>query len=636
MRPIRTSIGLLAALAGLALSAAPALAAYEVSGELYAVHADNFAQGYSDTQWRLDTGRKTLDVLPTTLPALAPGANEVVVSGKRQGGTVVGEVQPASLAAAPPLGARKLAVIAVNFTGDTSTPWTKAQIEEKVFAGTAGAKSVNNFFREESHNRLSLTGQVYGWYTINKPIATCDDADFEGWATAAEAAAAADGFDSAAYDNVMYIFPQRSACDWAGIAYMPGTQLWINGELTVRVIAHELGHNFGLDHASSYECEDGAGDQVTMSASCTVNPYRDPFDNMGAGWWGGDRHSHGWHLERLGLLDADNVQTVNASGDYAITSALEQSDAVTSLRIPRAGDDYYLEIRERGGLFDDFSVTDPVVTGVSIRLNADSGAGQSKLLDASPGSDNDDDYDVLDAPLGPNEVFSYDGLEIKTLSAGGGDATVQITLPGDGGGGDTDPPTKPTGLYHDFTGTGAVELGWSASTDDTAVTGYNVYRDGTLIGSSATTSYVDAAVSPGTHVYTVRARDAAGNLSVASAPLELLVPFDEWTPGDDADDLGDSEDEDDSTASRVDRRAPDIRLVRRHSGRRVAFAARASDASGVRRVALFIDGRRMRTVAGDGLRYRWHGRPGRHRVSVSAVDRKGNAGSLSVRLRVRR
>ena len=120
MGSTRTSIGLLAALAGLALTAAPALAV-EVKGELYGVVADDLARGSSETEWRLETGRKTLEVLPTTLPALAPGANEVVITGKRQGGTVVGEVQPASLAAAP-LGARKLAVIAVNFTEDTSTP----------------------------------------------------------------------------------------------------------------------------------------------------------------------------------------------------------------------------------------------------------------------------------------------------------------------------------------------------------------------------------------------------------------------------------------------------------------------------------------------------------------------------------
>ena len=56
-------------------------------------------------------------------------------------------------------------------------------------------------------------------------------------------------------------------------------------------------------------------------------------------------------------------------------------------------------------------------------------------------------------------------------------------------------------------------LTWAASTDDVGVTGYDVFRDGTLLeaASAAVTSYTDSTVlASSTHTYTVRARDAAG------------------------------------------------------------------------------------------------------------------------------
>ena len=61
-----------------------------------------------------------------------------------------------------------------------------------------------------------------------------------------------------------------------------------------------------------------------------------------------------------------------------------------------------------------------------------------------------------------------------------------------------------------------MDLTWSASLDNVGVTGYRVYRGGQQIASrGATTSYTDTSRPPGTYSYTVRAEDAAGNVSDA-------------------------------------------------------------------------------------------------------------------------
>ncbi|MFF0387395.1 glycoside hydrolase family 6 protein [Kitasatospora sp. NPDC004615] len=85
--------------------------------------------------------------------------------------------------------------------------------------------------------------------------------------------------------------------------------------------------------------------------------------------------------------------------------------------------------------------------------------------------------------------------------------------------GDTTPPTAPTGLTATTTA-GSVSLTWNAATDNVGVTGYDVYRGGVLIGSTAGTSYTETGLTASTaYSYTVKARDAAGNVSASSAAL---------------------------------------------------------------------------------------------------------------------
>jgi chitodextrinase len=87
-----------------------------------------------------------------------------------------------------------------------------------------------------------------------------------------------------------------------------------------------------------------------------------------------------------------------------------------------------------------------------------------------------------------------------------------------GGTPDITAPTTPTNLSATAVSSSGINLSWSASTDAVGVTGYKVYRAGTQIGTTASTSYSDTGLSASTsYSYTVAAYDAAGNTSAQSS-----------------------------------------------------------------------------------------------------------------------
>jgi glucuronoarabinoxylan endo-1,4-beta-xylanase len=89
---------------------------------------------------------------------------------------------------------------------------------------------------------------------------------------------------------------------------------------------------------------------------------------------------------------------------------------------------------------------------------------------------------------------------------------------------DTQPPSIPSGLSASALTQSSFTLSWTASTDNLGVTGYEVFRNGTSIGTPSTTSLSVTGLSAGTtHAMTVRARDAAGNRSAQSAALNVTT-----------------------------------------------------------------------------------------------------------------
>ncbi len=329
-------------------------------------------------------------------------------------------------------GPRTTAVVMLDFAGSASAPFTEDAVRTAIFAG---AGSVNAFEQEQSFGAISFAGKlradgdIFGSYTISSSTAVCDP---DTWMFAANAAAAAAGVDLTGYQHRIYLFPQVAACAWAGAADMPGSDSFINGTLSARVIAHELGHNIGAQHASTISCTE-AGVRVTFSGTCTQSEYGDPFDVMGAAL----RHSAAFRKVEYGFLPTSAAATVTQSGTYRLTSASVAGGGIQSLRVKRgdAGDYWYVELRSPAGVFDNFGAADPAVTGVGIRLAGEYGIGvRTRLVDASPQT-----VTYADAPLQAGQRFAdpLSGISIAADSVALGIATVRVTL---SGASDTPPP----------------------------------------------------------------------------------------------------------------------------------------------------------------------------------------------------
>ena len=102
---------------------------------------------------------------------------------------------------------------------------------------------------------------------------------------------------------------------------------------------------------------------------------------------------------------------------------------------------------------------------------------------------------------------------------------TDCTWGGSTSGADATPPSAPRNLIASSVAATAVTLSWQASTDNVAVSGYDVFRDGVRIGTSATTSFTDTNVQPGaSYSYTVDAFDEGDNVSAAAGPVTASVP----------------------------------------------------------------------------------------------------------------
>ncbi|BCG58397.1 fibronectin type III domain-containing protein [Paenibacillus sp. URB8-2] len=70
-----------------------------------------------------------------------------------------------------------------------------------------------------------------------------------------------------------------------------------------------------------------------------------------------------------------------------------------------------------------------------------------------------------------------------------------------------------------------LRISLTVSADNIGVTGYDIYRDGAMVGSTTgATTYTDTGLTANTaYSFTIKAKDAAGNVSAASSALTVTT-----------------------------------------------------------------------------------------------------------------
>lgn len=336
----------------------------EFEGDLEVEHVDFFDQQASDTRYILNTGdgkkislhfaRDLAVDLESRTRIKIRGYlldSELLLDGTksiREPDEGLGGIEVISQPGNPPvLGEQKIVVLLANFQ-DTVQP-TTTRDQMNAFISTR----LKPYYAENSYSKISLTAQTFGWYKL--PIArTCNT-----YTAMTSVVSVADAeVDFRNYDRVILIAPFGPNCGWSGSATLGKIALnTADGQVLVSrsyiasghstslyIVGHELGHNFGQQHAKYYNC--GA---TTIIEPCTFEDYGDSYDILGGS---NNFHFNTPHKESVGWFNPGNLLEVTTSGTYTLENIEVASGNLKALKIRRSNNNnpyLYLEYRRPVG-----------------------------------------------------------------------------------------------------------------------------------------------------------------------------------------------------------------------------------------------------------------------------------------------
>jgi alpha-galactosidase-like protein/peptidase M66-like protein len=427
-----------------------------------------------------------------------------------------------------PSGDQPTLVMLGNFS-DAAVSCSASNVNDVVFAG---AQSVASVYRDNSLGRISVSGNVVGPYTI--AASSNGPCDLGAWATAVETAATAAGANLSAYAHHVVVLPQN-ACFGTGKGTMGGSPstAWVFKCDDASMYQHELGHNFGMDHAS---VDDGT----------TIYEYDDTTDPMGFSTGPEVKGFNAPHRYQMGWIGRTAAQLITQGGGYNIAPlALDPSTtaAPQDLLIAKPDTKEYYHLSYR------------TLMGFDNHLGANTYGALSVHRFMGDGTVDLHTYRVGLLQDGQQFVDSINGIAITMASHNSSYATIQVQLTcipsiadlsiapqaQSGTSGATlnyaiSVTNKDPGICapRTFTLNGAVPAGWAKSFSP----GFVSLGPGQAapVTFSVTSSSTAAA---GTYTATVTAADSSPNTSIAAsgttpassmAVYTVLAPLDTVPP----------------------------------------------------------------------------------------------------------
>ncbi|MBN8468603.1 hypothetical protein JYJ95_18995 [Corallococcus exiguus] len=330
-------------------------------------------------------------------------------------------------------GVQRSLVILAAFPGMPQPAATPQGVHDAFFSTTQ--RSLATYWSEVSEGRTTTTGNVRGWYTLDRAY-SCSETD--AMRDAAVRAADSD-VDFRQYDRIFIVHPNPSqGCAYAGqatlscgqVATADGTvtasMAWLVADwmtshaAAVKLVTHEAGHNLSLNHASS---RDFGTQPLGMPGTLgTLDEYGDLFSSMGD-WNLG--HYAAPHKARIGWLDSSAVAQVDGTGGTFTLAPVVASGGLKALKVRRragANDWLWVEYRRPVGLFES-TLASQVFGGALIHLeDADTRDG-THLLDFTPGTSSWSDPALLPGTTW-NDPYSDLSVTVDAATAAG--LTVRI------------------------------------------------------------------------------------------------------------------------------------------------------------------------------------------------------------------
>ncbi len=272
-------------------------------------------------------------------------------------------------------GQKKLILIRVDFPDLVGVPFPDS-------TGTNLVSGLNNFYGESSFGRagFALVGQGSDYtptFRLTNSASYYGTNNFyDKLRTDARTAAASAGYVLANYNFDLICMGSVPGFTWSGLGYIGQPGAWIRNSFGTGVSAHELGHNYGLNHAGFW---DTSGLSIIGNNGTNVE-YGDSFDTMGAASAGAN-HFNARYKRYLNWLTTNEVTNVTVSGTYRIfCHDNTNSTGIRGLSVAKnASTNYWVEFRQK------FSSNKWLMNGAGLRW-AQSGNQKSLLLDTTPGS----------------------------------------------------------------------------------------------------------------------------------------------------------------------------------------------------------------------------------------------------------